>query len=235
MKNQVCTVFVLGKVPYSDSMELQTALAHHRAKGLIGDTLLLLEHPHIYTIGRRGNESDILISQNQLSELNIEVSHVDRGGQVTYHGPGQLVGYPILDLHNWGGPVRYVRAIESALIGTLQSFGVPCERVEGETGVWVPGQQTAIEFRRKIASIGLRISRGISAHGFALNINPDLSFFDHIIPCGIRDHGTTSIAQELGQVPKLAEIQSQLVKKLEHHLERQMSFGTNSAIGVSTI
>jgi len=233
MKNQICTVFSLGNVPYSDSMELQTDLAQQRAKGLIGDTLLLLEHPNIYTIGRRGNKSDILITKEKLDELNIEVSYVDRGGQVTYHGPGQLIGYPILDLHNWGGPVRYVRAIESALIGTLRSFGVPCERVEGQTGVWVPNQPPAIVRRKKIASIGLRISRGISTHGFALNIDPDLSFFDYIIPCGIRDQGTTSIAEELGKVPKLIEIQSQLVKKLEYHLERRMTFGTNSTISVS--
>ena len=228
-----CYIRNLGTINYPRAWKIQEEISTKMSEGKNCHTLLILEHTPVFTIGLRGKREDILLGEESLESMGISIREADRGGEVTYHGPGQLVGYPILDLHNWGGPVRYVRAIESALIGTLQSFGVPCERVEGETGVWVPGPQTAIEFRRKIASIGLRISRGISTHGFALNINPDLSFFDHIIPCGIRDHGTTSIAQELGQVPKLAEIQSQLVKKLEQHLERRMSFGTNSTIGVS--
>ncbi len=170
-----CTVFRPGLVGYDDAWELQRQLHGRVADGERPEVLLLLEHPHVYTLGRRGADSDILVDDRRLSELGVEVRHTDRGGQVTYHGPGQLVVYPILNLRSRGtGPLEYVRALEQTIVDTLADFGVDAGGDDRPTGVWVGGA--------KIAAIGVKVSRGVTMHGFALNVDPDLSYFDRIVP-----------------------------------------------------
>jgi lipoyl(octanoyl) transferase len=183
----------LGTVDYAAAWTLQTALHERRTRGDIPDTLLLLEHPHVYTIGRRGNATDVLWDADALRARGVDVVETDRGGQVTYHGPGQLVGYPIVDLGPGADLVRYVRRLEDVLIATLERYGIAAERDEGNTGVWTSDS--------KIAAIGVRVTRGVTKHGFALNVSTDLSYFAGIVPCGITDKGVTSMALELGDIP----------------------------------
>jgi lipoate-protein ligase B len=179
----------LGRVGYAAGLALQRRVHARVAAGEMPSTLLLLEHPHTYTLGRRGSDADILIGPEKLAALGVEVAHVDRGGEVTYHGPGQLVGYPILNLRRWGGgPLRYVRALESMIIATLAELGIVAESEDRPTGVWIG--------KAKVAAIGVRVSRGVTTHGFALNVDPDLSYFDHIVPCGDPDAPVTSIAAQ---------------------------------------
>ena len=192
---------------------LQKELVQRRAQGEIPDLLLLLQHPHVYTIGRRGSRSDVLTPPEELERLGIPVYDVDRGGEVTYHGPGQLVGYPILGLRGMG-PLRYVRALESALIDALHEYGLSAYAVPGRTGVWVGLQGE----ERKIASIGLRISRGVGSHGFALNVSTDLSYFEGIVPCGVDDRQATSIEQETGYSVDINHVQSVVAGSLTNHL-----------------
>ncbi len=185
-----CALVDLGRVPYPAAWELQRRLVEARHAGTIPDVLLLLEHPHTYTIGRRGSESEeVLASPEHLESLGATVVAVDRGGLATYHGPGQLVGYPILDLRPRDREVRrYLRDLEQALINALRECGIPAGRVAGKTGVWVAD--------RKIASIGVRFSRWITSHGFALNVTTDLSYFSNIVPCGMPAVEMTSASQE---------------------------------------
>ena len=179
----------LGPVGYADALEIQRALHSHVANGEMDGALLLLEHPHVYTLGRRGALDDILVPADRLPSLGVEVHHVDRGGEVTYHGPGQLVGYPIVNLRRLGmRPLEYVRSLERLLVKTLSDFGIPAEAEGHPTGVWTGGA--------KIAAIGVRVSRGVTSHGFALNVSPDLGYFDHIVPCGIEDCRVTSMESE---------------------------------------
>ena len=181
---------------YLSAWELQRRLHSRVAEGVLPNVLLLLEHRHVYTLGRRGSASDILATPEQLAELGVEVHHIDRGGEVTYHGPGQLVGYPIVDLRVWGGgPLRYVRALEQVLVATLAELGIDARSDQRPTGVWIGDA--------KIASIGVKVGRGVTSHGFALNVNPDLTFFDHIVPCGISGCPVTSIA---AQRPELTDL-----------------------------
>jgi len=168
----------MGRVDYVRAWDLQTRIHRQVAEGRLPNVLLLLEHPHVYTLGRRGKLSDVLASAVQLQELGAEIHRTDRGGEVTYHGPGQMVGYPIVDVREWGGgPLMYVRTLEEALVATLADFGIRAERGERPTGVWVGDA--------KVAAIGVKISRGVTTHGFALNVDPDLSYFDHIVSCGM--------------------------------------------------
>jgi lipoyl(octanoyl) transferase len=183
----------LGTVGYAEALRIQEEWVRRRRAGNVPDTLLLLQHPHVITLGSGSHAEHILLSAPEREARGIELWESGRGGDVTYHGPGQLVGYPILDLK----PDRcdlhgYLRDLEEVLIGMLAEYGLPADRKEGLTGVWVAD--------RKLAAIGVRVSSGwITSHGFALNVNPDLSFFDAIVPCGIREHGVGSIAQELGR------------------------------------
>ncbi len=193
-----CRIMRAGVVEYLRAWELQKALAQQVSEGAQPNTLLLLEHPPVYTIGRRGSRDHVLLDDGELSELGLPLHLVDRGGQVTYHGPGQLVAYPVVDLRGWGGPVKYVRTLEQVIVKTLANFGIAAGLVEGLTGVWVADEEACPERSRKIASIGVKISRGVAYHGFALNVNTDLSPFDHIIPCGITDRGVTSMEKLLG-------------------------------------
>ena len=184
-----CFVADLGSIDYPAALELQRELHHRVTKGDLPALLLLLQHSHVYTLGRRGNETDILVSEDALRDLDADVYHTDRGGEVTYHGPGQLVGYPILDLRAAGlGPLAYVRALERVIISTLAELDIHATAEDRPTGVWVG--------EAKIAAIGVRVSRGVTMHGFALNVNPDLSYFNHIVPCGMPDANVTSIAEQ---------------------------------------
>ena len=183
----------LGLVPYAEALALQSDLVGRRRAGDIPDQLLLLQHPHVITLGTASSRAHIVADQSRLQELGIDLVDVGRGGDVTYHGPGQLVGYPILDLEPDRKDVhRYLRDLESVLVHTLGEMGIQGEPVPDLTGVWVDG--------RKIAAIGVRISSGwITSHGVALNVSNDLSFFETIVPCGIQDVSVTSVSQELGR------------------------------------
>lgn len=181
----------LGRIPYGEALELQASLVSRRRAGDIPDTLLLLEHPHVITLGTSAHRDNILIDEEQGRLLGIDVFDTGRGGDVTYHGPGQLVGYPIFDLKPDRCDLhRYVRDLEEVLIRALASFDIEAGRKEGLTGAWVADE--------KIAAIGVRVSSGwITSHGFALNVSTDLSFFDSIVPCGITQFGVTSIERVL--------------------------------------
>jgi lipoyl(octanoyl) transferase len=186
----------IGTIDYSDAWEMQRRLANACADGEAPDTLLLLEHPSVYTAGKRTEAADRPVD-------GTPVIDVDRGGKITWHGPGQLVGYPIVKLGDPVDVVHYVRRLEEALIRVCEQFGVRTGRVEGRSGVWVPADDHGPE--RKIAAIGIRVQRGVTMHGFELNCDADLSAFGKIIPCGIRDAGVTSLSFELGRVVTVEE------------------------------
>ena len=182
---------------YGAALQLQKELAAARKEGAVTDQLLLLEHPHVITLGRNGHMANVLAGEEILGRAGISFFPTDRGGDVTYHGPGQLVGYPILDLREWKRDVgAYVRAVEQVLIDTLGEFGIAAGRIPKLTGVWVDG--------RKIAAIGVHLSRWITSHGFALNVHTDLSYFQYIVPCGLT-RPVTSMAQ-LGVRATLDEV-----------------------------
>ena len=192
-------VIRLGLVPYMEAWEFQRRLHQEVADGRRPDTLLLLEHSHTYTLGRRGRDEDILIGEAVLDQLGIEVHHTDRGGEVTYHGPGQLVGYPIIDLRRWGGgPLKYVRALEQMIAEALAEFGIEGASEGSPTGVWVKD--------RKVAAIGVKVGRRVTTHGFALNVSTDLSYFEHIVPCGMPSARVTSVSRELGRTVGVDEV-----------------------------
>jgi lipoyl(octanoyl) transferase len=197
----------LGRVPYSHALALQRQLVEERRADRIGDVLLLVEHPHVLTLGVRGDggRSHILAAAETLAALDVTVHETGRGGDITYHGPGQLVGYPIIDLKPDRCDVhRYVRDLEEVLIRVAGEYGIRAERVEGLTGVWVHGE--------KLAAIGVRIARWITSHGFALNVSTDLDFFRLIVPCGIADRGVTSLAALLGRPLDLQAVEDQVVR-----------------------
>lgn len=183
----------LGLVPYAEALELQRALVDDRKAGRIPDTLLLLQHPHVLTIGvKKDGRSHILATPGRLSSLGVEVFETGRGGDVTYHGPGQLVGYPIVDLNPDRRDVhRYVRDLEEVMIRVSGDYGFAARRIAGKSGTFVGDD--------KIGAVGVRISRWVTSHGFAFNVNTDLSGFDLIVPCGLRDQGVTSLQKLLGR------------------------------------
>ncbi len=187
----LCQVVRLGAIEYQQAWDLQVRLAESVHRGEQPSTLLLLEHPPVYTKGRLSRSAHILLTPRQLKAKGISVYDTDRGGQVTYHGPGQLVAYPVVDLREWGGPLKYVRTLERIIVDTLADFQIRGGPDEGLTGVWVGDA--------KIAAIGVRISRGVAYHGLAVNVNTDLTYYDHIVPCGIEDRPVTSMAQFLGE------------------------------------
>jgi lipoyl(octanoyl) transferase len=192
----------LGRVPYAEAMAIQQQVIAARKQELIGDTLLLLEHPPVLTLGRNAHRSNVLASNELLAKRGVELHEVNRGGDVTYHGPGQLVGYPILDLRGdlpgkkgpHLGPVDYVRLLEESLIRTCADFGVMTQRICKLTGVWTLAEGSIRE--KKIAAIGVHVSQGITSHGFALNVTTDLRDFEWIVPCGIADRQVTSLELE---------------------------------------
>lgn len=186
-----CQIIRLGTVEYHRAWELQLELAAKVHDGAQPNTLLLLEHSPVYTKGRLSKPEHILLSDEELHQKGIGVYEADRGGQVTFHGPGQLVAYPVVDLREWGGPVKYVRTLERIIVDSLADFKITAETIDGITGVWVDGA--------KIAAIGVKISRGVAYHGFAINVTTDLSYYSHIVPCGIADRPVTSMAEVLGE------------------------------------
>jgi lipoyl(octanoyl) transferase len=194
-----------GLVPYEQAWQMQRELHATRADGLGEDTVLLLEHPPVFTAGRRTAPSDRPFD-------GTPVIDVDRGGKITWHGPGQLVGYPIIALPDPLDVVSYVRLIESILIDVCADLGLATIRVEGRSGVWLPAD--AVRPERKVAAIGIRVARGVSLHGFAINANPDLTWFDRIVPCGIPDAGVTSLSAELGREVTVAEITPLVERRL---------------------
>jgi lipoyl(octanoyl) transferase len=196
-----------GRVPYARAWERQEALREARIAGEIPDTVLLLEHPDVVTLGRGADESNLVLDERALREAGYELYRVNRGGDVTWHGPGQLVGYPILDLGARGRDVhRYLRDLEGVLIATLGDFGIAARRREGLTGVW-------LDERRKIASIGIGVRRWVTLHGFALNVCCDLERFDAIVACGLRDVEMTSVQAVAGPI-ELAQVESRLEARL---------------------
>ena len=220
----VLTVERLGTVPYVPTWELQDELAQQRRERRIGDRLLLLEHFPVYTIGRGGDESNLLASPARLREIGAEFVRIDRGGDITYHGPGQLVAYPIVELRDPLDLRRYVRTLEAAIIEVAGAFGVAAGQVEGLTGVWVEG-------RRKLAAIGVRVRRGVTTHGLALNVNTDLRRFDEMIPCGIRDKDVTSLAAELGHPVEMAAVEDAMADALARHFGLRLADGRPGIVG----
>ena len=196
----------LGLVPYQQAWAMQRALAAARQRDDIPDTVLLLEHPHTFTIGRSGTRDHVYLSDQELADRGITCLEVDRGGDVTYHGPGQLVVYPILFLGSQPDVGAYLRSLEGCLIAVLDDWGIRAGRLEGYTGVWIGD--------RKIAAIGVKVAQGVTTHGFALNANTDLSLFGHILPCGIPDKGITSMALELGRPVSMEQIEDAVVARL---------------------
>ena len=238
------SIVQLGVVSYAEGLRLQRRLVELRKAGQIGDVLLLLEHAPVITLGRNAKAANVLASTEALAAHGVEVFECDRGGDVTFHGPGQLVGYPIFDLREHEflpldgercsqrfagggaratqprktlGAVDYIRRLEEVLILTCGDFGIPARRVAGLTGVWTEAGPTA-----KIAAIGVHISRSVTSHGFALNVNTDLSYFDLIVPCGITAKPVTSMAKELGRELDLGEVAQSVSRNVGSVLGRQM-------------
>jgi lipoyl(octanoyl) transferase len=237
----VCEVRRLGLVPYRDAWALQERLAGERAAGSIPDTLLLLEHPHTFTFGRSGHPENMLWSEAELGARGVAVEWVDRGGDVTYHGPGQVVGYPILDL---GTPVSgeahvpradyvgYVRRLEDVLIRALGQLGLVAGQIDGVTGVFVQPDVASRcaacppSKRRtpsKIGAIGVKVdARGVTRHGFAVNVAPDMAYFDGIVGCGLKDHPAVSLAELLADPPGVGEVMDAIARQFGKVFGRQM-------------
>lgn len=176
--------------------------------------LLLVQHPHVYTLGKTGHEEYVLINEEQRASMGVEYYHINRGGDITYHGPGQLVGYPILDLEKFSTDIgKYLRNLEEVIIKTIGEYGIIGDRSKGETGVWIEPDIKGRE--RKICAMGVRCSRWVTMHGFALNVNTDLDYFTHIVPCGIQDKQVTSMAKELGESLDFEHVQQTLIRKFE--------------------
>jgi lipoyl(octanoyl) transferase len=206
-----------GTVEYDEAWKLQAELAETRGQDRIPDVLLLLQHPHTYTLGRRGTEQNILLSSAELRRRGIAVYRVDRGGDVTYHGPGQLVGYPILKLPAERlDYVRYIRDLELALLSAVRDLGIEAHLQEGFSGIWMGDE--------KLCAIGVKIdARGVTSHGFAINVNVDLGYFAHIVPCGIKDKGVTSLARIEGKRVSMARVEEAAIRHLSRYFSIEAS------------
>lgn len=216
----------LGRMGYSECWDLQLSLFERmlswkregkaQSQENAGE-LLLVEHDHVYTLGKSGKQQNMLISEEYLRQIGAEFFHIDRGGDITYHGPGQIVGYPILDLEQVGISLRdYIDSIEESIIGVCGQWGIEAGRIAGASGVWIePDSPRA----RKICAIGVRASRYVTMHGFAMNVKTDLKYFNHINPCGFVDRGVTSLEKELGHEVDFEMVKSQIVKHLSKKLK----------------
>lgn len=185
--------------------------------------MVFTEHPHVYTLGKSGKEENLLLDEEGLKEKHASYHHINRGGDITYHGPGQIVGYPILDLDNFFTDIhRYLRTLEEVIILTLKDYGLKGDRYPGFTGVWLNPEDP---FRaRKICAMGVRASRWVTMHGFALNVNTDLSYFGNIVPCGIDDKGVTSLEKELGRQLDINEVKEKIITHMAEHFEMEFDF-----------
>ena len=243
---KLISVVQLGTIDYATGLCLQQRLVELRKEGRIGDVLLLLEHTPVITLGRNAKSKNILASPELLAQRGVEVFECDRGGDVTFHGPGQLVGYPIFDLRGFGtsdgkrktlGAIEYVRKLEEVLIRTCADFGISANRIPGLTGVWTDGPCTGGSSTRpdgaeprphteqqtaKIAAIGVHISRAVTSHGFALNVNTDLSYFNLVVPCGIEAKPVTSIEKELGKQVPLQDVAHSISRNFSVVFDRQI-------------
>ena len=213
----LCRAVWLGDMDYLEARDLQLSLVEKVHSGQEPNTMLMLEHSHVYTKGRLSKESDVLLPEEELVAKGINIYETDRGGQVTYHGPGQLVVYPIVNLRGWGGPVKYVRALEQVVIATLAEMGITANCESGSTGVWTD--------QGKIAAIGVKISQGIAFHGLALNVNTDLAYYQNIIPCGIADRPVTCMADILGQPVDMELVRYRLVYQFGREFGWRMEDG----------
>ena len=215
---KVCLVYDLGLVDYHKGLLLQERLLDSRKSGAIPDVLLLFQHPSVFTMGRSGIVENIIVPEETLVKEGIPVFHTNRGGDITYHGPGQLVAYPILNLRENGLTVhQYVWDLEEIVIRTLADFGIGAQRISGRRGVWVG--------RQKICALGLRISREVSMHGFALNVNTNLKYFTYIIPCGITGVSITSVSKLLGHEVEIEEIQENLLRHFSQVFRLTLEYG----------
>jgi len=205
MENKILTYCDLGFIDYKEAWDLQQVIHSKRVSSDVDDILFLLEHPNTYTLGKTAHKENLVSSEDYLKQNKISVYDIDRGGDITYHGPGQIVGYPIIDLNNWFKDThKYLRALEEVIIKTCEEYGLHCGRNEKHTGVWIGD--------KKIAAIGIKVSRWITMHGFAFNINTDLSLFNGIIPCGIQDKSVTSLSNELKKEIGINEVKEKLLK-----------------------
>lgn len=206
MNNRIINIINLGIEPYKEIWDYQHKLHNLRLNGKISDVLILLEHSNVYTLGKVAKREHLLISPQKLIEEKIDLFEIDRGGDITYHGPGQIVGYPIIKLDDLYQDLhRYLRELEEVIIQTLKDYNVEAYRIPGLTGVWVNDE--------KICAMGIKVSRWITMHGFAFNVNTDLSYFDKIVPCGIKDKGVTSLQKILNQEINIEEVKKNLAGK----------------------
>lgn len=221
------TYYMLGRMPYREAWALQRELVERRKRGTIGDTLLLLEHDPVVTLGRDGSRASLKKTPAQMMQHGIDLVESDRGGDATYHGPGQVVGYIIVDLRPDQKDIRkYVRNVESAMIETLGEYGLEGHRVEDAPGTWL------MDPPRKIGAIGARVSRWVTHHGFAFNVNTRLEHFEVIVPCGISDKGVTSLAQELERRLSMVEVMQRLAHNVAKYLDRVPRSGHIAALSV---
>ncbi|MBZ5607555.1 MAG: lipoyl(octanoyl) transferase LipB [Acidobacteriia bacterium] len=208
-----CEVRDLGRIGYAEALALQKDLVEQRKRGLIPDQLLLVEHPHVITLGRNGRMENLLANEEVLRRAGIEFHAANRGGDITYHGPGQVVGYPIFDLREWKRDVvAFVRAMEQVILDSLGEFGIDAGRLPGCTGVWVDG--------KKVAAIGVHISRWVTSHGFALNHTTDLSYFQYIVPCGLTKPVTSM--RELGSDASREQVVAALARNFSKHFQLEV-------------
>ncbi len=195
------------------------------------DHLLFCEHPHVYTLGKNGKSANLLMNEEGLRDAGVQFFPIDRGGDITYHGPGQIVGYPIFDLdHHFTDVHRFLRTLEEAVIGTLEAYKIKAGRIDGLTGVWLDGDDPAKA--RKICAFGIKASRWVTMHGFAFNVNTDISYFDHIVPCGITDKGVTCMAKELGGLIDLQGVKDRLKLELADLFDVELLERSPSAAAV---
>lgn len=230
--NKEIQIIDLGRIDFKEAWDYQTVLferllsikAQNRLHpGLdhrvTENYLLFCEHPHVFTLGKSGKASNLLLKQEELSSVSASYYHINRGGDITYHGPGQLVGYLVIDLENFFTDIhKYMRFLEEAVIQTLQDFGLESGRIAGLTGVWIDTEKQP----RKICAFGVKTSRWVTMHGFALNVNPDLSYFNHIVPCGIQDKAVTSLQVELGREVTMKQVQEILRTKITDLFEMNL-------------
>ncbi len=237
--NKLINIQDLGLKDYKETWDYQEELfkgiidlkIKNRREGLELPTpnyFLLVEHPHVYTLGKSGDFSNLLVTEDKLSEIGATYYKINRGGDITYHGPGQIVGYPILDLENFFSDIhKYLRFLEEMVIRTLSEYDLKAERSKGETGVWL---DVGTPFARKICAMGVRASRWVTMHGFALNVNADLGYFDHMIPCGIKGKAVTSLNVELGKAEvSMDEVKEKLLKHFTELFEAEINEKTASS------
>lgn len=224
----------LGNIDYKEAWDYQTELFDEVVSKKITNRklpedqevptdnfIIFCQHPHVYTLGKSGLEEHLLLDENGLKEKNATYYKINRGGDITYHGPGQLVGYPILDLDNFFTDIhKYLRMLEEAVILTLNDYGIDAGRIEGLTGVWIDYEKQVNP--RKICALGVKSSRWVTMHGFAFNINPDLNYFNNIVPCGIDDKAVTSLEQELGKNVEMKEVAKKLLAHISHLFDMEL-------------